>query len=203
MARKKNRFVRKIYPKYSVIVDGKTEIWYFQAMKEFFGKDAAFNIKPELPKRKSLIDMFSLAYEMSQEGYDKVFLLLDLDKILQDNKINVLKNQLNNIKTDNIFVLINNPCLEFWFLLHYVNKNKVFVNCKQAEKELKRYLRDYEKSKRFFLYGKRNIYELLFNLQNNAINRASKLGEFDVTNPAKSLAEIYKFIIEIKKLSAG
>ena len=57
-------------PTYSIIVDGETEIWYFQLLKQH--EHLSVDIKPELPKKKSLFDQFNTVVDNARH-YDKVF----------------------------------------------------------------------------------------------------------------------------------
>lgn len=41
-------------------------------------------------------------------------------------------------------IIVNNPCLEFWLLLHFEATSKYFDTCEGAEKQLK----DYEKTQK-------------------------------------------------------
>ncbi|MBP9134766.1 MAG: RloB domain-containing protein [Saprospiraceae bacterium] len=47
---------------------------------------------------------------------------------------------------ENVVVIVNNPCLEFWFLLHFEKTSKYFNTCSSAETQLKKYLPNYEKT---------------------------------------------------------
>lgn len=49
-----------------------------------------------------------------------------------------------------IYVIVNNPCLEYWFLLHFENSGRTYKNCGDVTTKLKRYLPGYDKSARYF-----------------------------------------------------
>ncbi len=194
-----NKKFRKIKKRFLVIVDGKTEIWYFQSMKKV-EKFKNLQIKPDLPKKKSLKELNSYCIEQKKMGYDKVFLLLDFDVFLKEereSKSGYLQNvyrEIEKIKKNGIEVLINSPCIEIWYLLHYKDTTKNFDNCKKTIEELKKYLRKYEKKERFI----KTIYKKLELKINYAIKNSKKLGRFSKKNFYKSLAEIY-IIIEFLK----
>lgn len=65
-------------------------------------------------------------------------------------------------------VIVNNPCLEFWLLLHYETTVKFFDTCASAEKQLKPYLTD-------------------------ALNNAKNLGLFQTEEPYNAMAEMPLF----------
>jgi hypothetical protein len=70
-----------------------------------------------------------------------------LDIPIRENKLNLVKNYKQNYKKE---IIINHPCLEFWFLLHYELKN--FGNeCEKIVSYLKKIFDDfktYDKSER-------------------------------------------------------
>lgn len=199
---KKNRFRRKGTGKevFAIVVDGDTEIWYFQMMKKF-EKLSKVDIQPDLPKKKKLKEQF----EHVKEGariYDKVIWLIDLDTINKEDrkrkasdppKIREFQRYIEELKVmKNVHVLVNSPCLEFWFLLHFSKTGRYFQKCETAENELRKIFTGYNKNRKFFLNPPQDIYTKLHSYQKDAISNAEKLGEFDFENPHKAVAETYK-----------
>lgn len=205
MARTKNirNQHRKGKKTYSIIVDGKTEVWYLQMLKK--NEDIPrIDVKPELPKKKKLSDQFASVKENSKI-YDEVIWLIDFDTILKESKevkqgSKTALQELNEYKIEidknfnNVELFINAPCLELWLLLHFETIGKFFSNCNDAEKRLKRlHIKDYEKSEKFYKKRSNDIYKLLADKKEFAIENAKKLGEFDNQNPNRSVCEMYKF----------
>lgn len=201
MARKKrhkNRTEKKIY---AIIVDGETEIWYFQMMKSH---ESLLNIdiRPELPKKKKLEDQYYSVIENKNLGYDKVIWLLDMDTILkedkqtkkgQQSKLQEFKGYVKRLKKyPQVEVLVNTPCLEFWHLLHFKETSKYYAQCENAAKELKKHLPIYEKTQRYYKQANKDIYLQLKPLQKIAHNNAQQLGRFDFEYPQSAKAEMYK-----------
>jgi len=178
-----------------ILVEGETEVWYFQMMKRHKElKDV--KIEPELPQKRKLEELFKEAKDKAKD-YDRVFVLIDFDKILQDNAVEKFKQEIRRIrKNRKISLLVNNPCLEFWFLLHFKETGKGFINCAKVTAELRKYLSDYEKNKKYFT-GERDIYGRLKDKLERAIKNGKRLGEFDINNPSASKAEIYRIFEEI------
>ena len=165
----------------AIIVDGKDEQWYINKVKEDYSSEKLerVKVKPELPTQKKEEDLFKFAKDKLDEGYSFVILILDLDKILKEKNeggkgvkefskfTNLYTNYLNikagkKIKNhdwmNNLLVIVNNPCLEYWFLLHYRQTTKFFKNCDSLIKEFKNIpeLKDYTKNETYInsLYGK-------------------------------------------------
>ena len=98
-------------------------------------------------------------------------------------------------------VIINNPALEFWFLLHFEMTSKYFSSCDEAIKQLKKHLPDYEKTKHYFTKQDNDIYLKLRPSLNKANTNASKLSPFDIEDTFKGVSEMNKiFEQELIKL---
>lgn len=201
MSRKKTVNKRKGKKTFSIIVDGQTEVWYLQMLKknETLGR---IDIKPELPKKKKLSEQFTNVIDSSKD-YDKVIWIVDFDTILKETKetkrgdkspLEYFKEYFKHIESfDNIEVLVNTPCLEFWLLLHFENNGKFFDKCIDTEKLLKKsYIKNYEKSERFYKKREGDIYQILKEHQKTAKKNAKKLGHFDSNNPFKAVSGIYR-----------
>ncbi len=199
---------KKEIPTFAFVVDGETEIWYLQMFKKNEQKDRniRINIQPEIPQKKTLKDQFDLVCKQAKSEYDRVFWIVDLDVILKETReakstdtalksfIALIRDLDFKKKKDedfmNVNVIVNNPCLEYWFLLHFDASGKTYRNCDEVTVKLKRHLRDYEKSERYFKKKDNDIYIRLKPYLNNAINNAKALGGFDKENPEKGMCEM-------------
>ncbi len=194
--RKRKRTGKKSY---SIIVEGQTEVWYLQLMKEY-EKLPRIDIKPELPKKKKLKELFELVKDNTQI-YDKVIWLLDIDAIMRNNQVEEFKKYVKQLQGNGrAIILINNPCLEFWFLLHFKETGKLFSRCDEVITELKKFetLKNYKKTEKYYKYAKSDIYAKLKPFQNTATENADKLGNFDLNNIESAKAEIYKLLDILK-----
>jgi hypothetical protein len=200
--RNKKHHNRKGRKTYSIIVDGNTEVWYFQMLQKNENLPR-IDVKPELPKKKKLSEQFTSVVENSHI-YDEVIWLIDFDTILKESReakagSKTALQEFNEYKTEidenlnNVELFVNAPCLELWILLHFEPIGKYFSNCYDAEKLLKKsYIKGYEKSERFYKKRNNDIYKLLLDKKEFAIENAKKLGEFDFTSPNKSISEMYR-----------
>jgi hypothetical protein len=87
-------------------------------------------------------------------------------------------------------VVVNNPCLEFWFLLHFEKTSKYFDTCSVAEIQLKKYLKNYEKTQKFFTKQNDDIYSKLKPNFQTAIKNSLALGNFDDQDLKKAMCEM-------------
>ncbi len=138
MARRKKKISKPKNNTFAIIVDGQTEVWYFQMLKRN-KPDLQVNIDPQIPQKKELSKQYKKVLEFA-EDYVKVFWIIDLDNIVKESKeakpgnktkIQELKGYLQELdkKGDkNVVTIFNNPCLEYWFLLHFEHTTKYFSN---------------------------------------------------------------------------
>ncbi|GMU86881.1 MAG: hypothetical protein AMXMBFR48_21220 [Ignavibacteriales bacterium] len=94
-------------------------------------------------------------------------------------------------KYQNIIIITINPCLEFWFLLHFIKTSKSIDKCSEAESLLKKHLSDYKKSQKYLCRQNYDIYLKLKPYIKTAINNSPALGNYDSQNPNKALCEMY------------
>jgi hypothetical protein len=133
-----------------------------------------------------------------------VFWIIDFDVIASETKSakvgskTTLQSFLEYKKTiaekyKNIVIIVNNPCLEFWLLLHFEKTSKYFDTCEGAEKQLKRYLKDYEKKQKYYTNQDNDIYLRLKPNLAEALKNAKALKLFDIENPNKGMSEMQLF----------
>lgn len=197
------RNIRKV-PKtnlaFAVVVDGETEVWYLNMLKRN-ERNIRVSIKPEIPNKKSVEEQYKLVCDLSNKEFTKVFWIVDLDTIIKEENeapkgkpspLNAFKNYRTDLTEnyENVIVIVNNPCLEFWFLLHFEKTSKYFSKCSGAEAELKKHLKDYEKTRKFFTRQNNDIYLKLKPYLKTAIQNAISLGTFDNENPKKAMCEM-------------
>lgn len=193
---------RKSNSAIAIIVDGQDEKWYVNKVKENYPCEALkpIKIKPELPQKKKVQKLFDFAKSKLEEGYTYVILIFDMDGPLKDveefNKFKELYdkylcaryNKLNGRQKSkygwmcNMLLIVNNPCLEYWYLLHYHKTTKYYKDYASLSSELHRIpeLAQYEKSDDYY-NGNPNIYERL-NKNNGLKNARDNAIVFDLNN---------------------
>ncbi len=72
----------------AVIIDGKDEKWYLETIKEHYPNMAMkkATIKPDLPQKKSVEELFALAEQKLAMESTQVILILDMDSIIKDHQ---------------------------------------------------------------------------------------------------------------------
>ena len=182
---------------FAVVVDGGTEYWYMQMLIHNEPK-IPFNIKPQVPK-KNIDQQYKLVTELSEEEYDKVFWIVDLDVLLKEelekkSNPSSLQKFLDYYKrlskNQKVVVIVNNPCLEYWFLLHFRKTTKIFTACADAEREVSQHLKGYEKTEKFFKKSNNDIYKQLKPHLKTAISHATALGSFSTQEYKRAMCEM-------------
>ena len=112
----------------------------------------------------------------------------DVDYLMYDLDVSGVLAKLQKIA--DCTLLLSNPCIELWFLLHYKNQT-ANVNCDYCCKELKNRSRStYKKG----IIGNK-LKDKLLTKKVDAIKRAKKLGEYP--NPSSTL---YKFLEKLEEI---
>jgi hypothetical protein len=192
----------KSKPTFAVVVDGDNEVWYLQMLKRN-EKSIVVNIEPRIPQRKSLSEQYKSVIALADES-TKVFWIIDFDVITSETKSakagkkTATQAFLEYRKTiaekyDNIVLIVNNPCLEFWLLLHYEATSKYFSTCEGVVKQLKKYLTDYEKTEKYYTKRGNDIYLRLRPKLASALKNANALKLFDTEYPEKAVSEMQLF----------
>lgn len=163
-----------------VIVDGQDEQMYLEQAKCYYCSSKpelrSIKVKPELPekkKKKKVNELFDFAKKKLQEEYTDVILILDFDgplnsqnefeqfkkyyekyKLVKENKLPT-KDKRGYKWMENITLIINSPCLEYWYLLHFAPSNitKFYQTYKpELENDVKKLpnFKNYDKNEDFY-----------------------------------------------------
>ncbi len=199
----RNRKNIKPKKKYALIVDGETEFWYLQMLKRNESLTEV-DIDPKIPERKTLKAQYDKVIELSKaKDYNKIYWIIDFDVILNDKntksksleEFKSYQNEINK-KHKNVLIIINNPCLEFWFLLHYEATTKPFSNCDGANNALKKHINGYSKSQHYFTKQNNDIYlKLKPYLQTALQNAKSIISNIDDLDSSRS--EMFKLFDDL------
>jgi hypothetical protein len=192
--------------RFAFLVDGECEFWYIQMLKR--NERINVNLEPKIPQKKELPEQYKRVIELSND-YDKVFWIIDFDVINAETKLakKRAKTALQELKEyrseieknykENIVIIINNPCLEFWYLLHFEATSRYYENGDKVIKQLKKYLSGYEKTQKFYTKQDHDIYLKLKPCLPKAIENTRKLKSFDFDNPQSGMTQMQLFFKEI------
>ena len=164
---------KRMKPNFFVFCEGKTEIAYVKFLRSLY------RVPIQVITKMSKSSISTEDIERSKRDYigtdqDKVFLMFDLD----------VSDMLENLKKiPDAELLVSNPCIELWFLLHYQEqRTKILTdNCIQ---KLQKVSKEYKKG--CLSDEEKRCFAVNVPL---AVDRAQKMTEFE--NPSTT---VYKLI---------
>lgn len=170
---------RMLNPTFYVFCEGETEKEYINYLRSRYR--IPIEIKSKISGSK-ISQRFVTNYLSDKifTNHDKIFLFYDEDV---KEVIEKLK------KIDDSKLLLTNPCVELWFILHMQDQRKS-LSSDECVRILKKYWKDYKKS-----ILTENQKKDLDNNSFNAIKRAKNLCLN--TNPSTN---VYEFIYELDKV---
>ena len=168
-------------PTFFVFCEGKTEELYVKYLKSKYR--IPFEIDTQIAQNK-INSKYVKNYKKNKFTHkkDKTFLVYDLDapKMLERLK-----------QIEGTTLLVSNPCIELWYLLHY-KELKAEINCQACNKELEKRNGGYSKT---VIDSK--LKEQLDTKQQKAVNRAKKLSNLD--NPSSNMFLLIDELEKVKK----
>lgn len=125
---------KQMKPNFFVFCEGETEIAYVKFLRSLYR--APIQVIPKKGKSNISEDYIERSKnEYVRTDQDKVFLMYDLDV---DGMLEHLQ------KIPNAELLVSNPCVELWFLLHY-QEQKTEISSDKCIKKLHKVSKEYKK----------------------------------------------------------
>jgi hypothetical protein len=191
----------KVRPKFALVVDGENEYWYVQMLQRN-ESGIGIALKPEIPQKKTLKEQYYRVVELLRD-YDKVFWIVDCDVVAAETRrtkkgietpqqeLDKYIRMLERDFAERIIIIRNNPCLEYWLLLHFEDTAAYFADCGTVRKRLKRLFPVYEKSRAFYTKEGKDIYHQIKPHLAKAIERAIKITAQSTDKRNESISEMY------------
>lgn len=177
-----------------IIGEGLTEQYYFTHLKHL--KNYKCVVKPRFFGKTSITEIEKSVKKLLQ-GEVSVICVFDADvserNIVEKEKLIQLKKKYQRNK--NVLICDSLPSIEFWFLLHFVKTGKHFQNSKAVERELKKFITDYNKTDNY-LKNSRWVEQLVEKLE-IACDNAKSIGQID----GSSYSNIFKVIEQFETLA--
>lgn len=148
MARKVS--TRRSYAPIPVVIGaGITEQWYFKHIQDIF--NAKIRVRPRYFGTEEIHKLDKKISQVVNEGAIAIC-VFDADTAVNNEsirkKLEALKAKYSGKK--NVILCDSLPSIEYWFLLHYADTNKLFANSHAAELVLRHFIPQYEKTELFF-----------------------------------------------------
>lgn len=182
MRRRRKPRGKKINPTLFVFCEGETEVSYINLLKTEY-RIPSIHIHPKIGSNNITTEYIN-NYKIGKptDEKDMTFLFYDLDVPTMQQRLSLI---------DGSILLVSNPSIELWFLLHYKNQTASTTNT-YCLKELKNRNRTYKKG---LIDNK--LKEKLILKRDNAINRSKKLTEFQ--NPSSTVYRLIEILNKLKK----
>lgn len=175
-----------------IVGEGKnqTERLYF---RNFNTRGASYSIKfvpnSGYTDPKGLLNLmrkYYNEYQLDKKLGDRAYIIIDTD--CNEEKFYLIKNLQNSEK--NIEFITSNPCVEIWFLLHFIYTTKEFKDSKEPKLLLKDYISNYKESL--------DVYLILRNRQEMAIKNSKRLIQYHkAINATSRLCNPITYIINV------
>lgn len=172
---------KKIKPQFWVFCEGQTEEAYVCFLR------SKYRIPIEIVSKitGNNIDIRRIkSYKKGKPTHEK-----DIDFLMYDGDVDAILKRLKKI--EGVTLLISNPSIELWFLLHYKNQTAEITTKKCIEELTSRNRVEYKKG---LIDNK--LSEKLTERFQDACRRAKKLQ--NETNPSSSIYELIEVLEEVK-----
>ncbi|MDR2632932.1 MAG: RloB family protein [Treponema sp.] len=188
MARKTNS--RQLNSTYLILVEGSTELVYFQSLKEDSGH-FGFTVKLQKAKHGNPAPLIEEALKEYEKGvYRNIWCVYDCD-VLFNNGNERFNNAYNSAKRQGIQFAESTPCIEVWFILHFEKPQNFYQNADAVITDLKKHISNYNKSQE---WQEKNLYKSLKERSAQALINVAKLPalKHNVQTTATSVHELVK-----------
>ncbi|MBW6483543.1 MAG: RloB family protein [Vicingaceae bacterium] len=179
--RRKESKGKKINPTLFVFCEGETKEAYINLLKSLY-RIPSIHIHPKIGGN-NITKEYIKNYKKDKPTHEK-----DLNFLVYDLDVPTMIKRLSKI--DNCELLVSNPCIELWFLLHYKNLT-ANVNNEYCYKELRNRNKSYKKG-----LIDQNLKSKLSSKKDDAVKRAKALVEYE--NPSSTLYKLIEKIEELK-----
>lgn len=191
----------------AIIGEGETEWFYFESLR--VAKRYPFKVAPTLAQHSDIGHIVKLVERFVKDGFDRVFCLLDMDRLLRVPKEMQIyqnaKRKYGKCRDTKVVFVETNPCTEFWFLLHFLPglTSKNYATYEDVLPDLRRYLPDYDKTKRYL--SRTNLYQYLCMEGDlaRAMQNSETLRRLSLENPEdyRSYSEIHEVLKALDDLA--
>ena len=175
-----------------IVGEGLTEQFYFDHLKSI--KNYSCHVKPKFFGNTD-IDQIRKIVERLLLGNVEIICVFDTDVSSRNKVENVKLEEFKKKYLQNPLVIVCDsfPTIEYWFILHYLDNVRNFSSSKEVLKELKKFIRKYEKTKKFL--GNQKWVEEMTSCLDEAMQNATCVK----LDSIKSFSNIYKAINKLEK----
>ena len=173
---------KKINPTLFVFCEGNTEEAYINLLKSIY-RMPSIQIHPKIGGN-NITSEYIRNYKEGKPTHEK-----DLNFLMYDIDVQDIIERLSRI--EDCTLLLSNPCIELWFLLHYKNQT-ANINCNVCCREMENRNGVYKKGA-----IDQRLKEKLTSKREEAVKRAKRLR--DSHNPSSTVFKLIEVLNDLKK----
>lgn len=173
---------KKINPTLFVFCEGETEVSYINLLKSVY-RIPSIHIHPKIRGNNITSDYIN-NYKRDKPTHEK-----DMNFLMYDLDVPNMLERLSGI--EDCILLVSNPCIELWFLLHYKNQTANIDNVRCC-REMTNRNRTYKKGLIDI-----KLKEKLISKIEDALKRAKRLTEYN--NPSSTVYRLIEVLNDLKK----
>ncbi len=173
---------KKINPTLFIFCEGDTEEAYVNMLKSIY-RIPSIQIHSKIGGN-NITSKYIKNYKKDKPTHEK-----DLNFLMYDIDVPKIIERLNKI--DDCVLLLSNPCIELWFLLHYKNQTANISGAK-CSREMVNRNRVYKKGA-----IDKKLKEKLISKREEAVKRAKRLTENN--NPSSTIYKLIEILDNLKK----
>ena len=186
----------------AIFGEGITEWYYIESLR--IARRYPFTMRPSIPQHADIKHMLAQAKKCLDEGYDEVICLMDMDRLnTHPAEMQAYRKAKNQTAFRRVTFVETDPCTEYWFLLHFVERLSArrFADYAAVEAELRKHIPNYSKSESYL--RKIRLYDFLAEHGdlNNALSLARKSSDLHNQGNENSYSQMYKLFDKLDEFA--
>ena len=186
----------------AIFGEGITEWYYIESLR--IARRYPFTMRPSIPQHADIKHMLAQAKKCLDEGYDEVICLMDMDRLnTHPAEMQAYRKAKNQTAFRRVTFVETDPCTEYWFLLHFVERLSArrFADYAAVEPELRKHLPNYSKSESYL--RKIRLYDFLAEHGdlNKALSLARKSADLHNQGNENSYSQMYKLFDKLDEFA--
>ena len=186
----------------AIFGEGITEWYYIESLR--IARRYPFTMRPSIPQHADIKHMLAQAKKCLDEGYDEVICLMDMDRLnTHPAEMQAYRKAKNQTAFRRVTFVETDPCTEYWFLLHFVERLSArrFADYAAVEAELRKHIPNYSKSESYL--RKIRLYDFLAEHGdlNKALSLARKSADLHNQGNENSYSQMYKLFDKLDEFA--
>jgi hypothetical protein len=193
MSRKKGRRIpRKVI---LIVVEGETELFYFDSIRELIGKTSSIVIDVRKKRDTNCEGLLKTCiweqeHNLNVKEGDRIYCVCDHPGRVSSNA----QIKIDEAKSKGVSLIMTRPCFELWLLLHFTKVYKPY-NSRDIIRELRKYDSKYKKADK-------RTYSKVCSRTQDAIQNSRAIYTNDpkaMNNPSTNMSDLMNYLMRFIK----